>query len=331
MKTVKITALVALLGSSILSTPAYAAVTLLSSTPAADPAGLDAGNLAAAQAQCDAVAAAADLDGASEDSDLYTAEVVQGTPTLKSGPTEVGTHTFAANGTGVQTGAGTFTPAHREIEGDPYRNGGSVNMFGNAVAVGGAYSASSYDFTNNFETTYTHTYTCDIYVSEYHAAVHHDQVGHWNVKPDFKGNEEAATNNCNAFNSSLPGGPHNANSDTEQANCVYTVDQAAYDDPAYHDDAVLLTQGVAGGSFDQTQTDELSAHESAGEGFTTGETLNIGQVVVCISPKKLPGTWTKQNGYTGTKCTTDWYNGGAKAGVSNLNTGSHNWVTVPLS
>ena len=56
--------------------------------------------------------------------------------------------------------------------------------------------------------------------------------------------------------------------------------------------------------------------------------------MVCISPstatKKLPGAWRQQNGYTGDKCTTAWYNGGATVGVPNLNDGSHNWVTVPV-
>jgi hypothetical protein len=96
-----------------------------------------------------------------------------------------------------------------------------------------------------------------------------------------------------------------------------------------------VVSNAAGGSYNQDQTDELSAHESAGEGFDTSETLNIGQVVVCISPSKtgtkLPGAWTKKNGYTGDKCTTIWYNSGAMTGVSNLNIGSHNWVTVPLN
>lgn len=60
----------------------------------------------------------------------------------------------------------------------------------------------------------------------------------------------------------------------------------------------------------------------------------LGVVVVCISPsstgKKLPGEWRQQNGYTGDKCTTAWYNGGATVGVLNLNTGSNNGVTIPV-
>lgn len=322
-----ILAATALLSSTIMSTPSYAAVTVLDATPAADPSDLSPANLALAQAQCDAAAALLDTDGPSNDSNIYTAEVNQGVASLVSGPTESGTHSIG-DAVGDPVGAGTFTPAHREIEGNPYRNGGSVNMFGVQIAVGGHYSASQYDFEGQFTTTYAHPYTCDIYVAEFHPAVHHDRVGHWIVSPDFQGNEEAVTNNCIAFNTSLPGGPANGNP-TDQANCRYIVDQEASDDPAFHDQPELVTN-VAGGSYNQDQTDTLLAHESFGEGFDTSETLTIGQVVVCISPKKLPGTWTKQNGYTGTLCTTAWYNSGAMVGVSNLNTGSHNWVTVPV-
>jgi hypothetical protein len=339
----------ALLSSTILLTaPAFAAVTLISSTPAADPAGLDATNLPLAQGVCDAAAAALDADGPGAQSDIYTGAVLEGAATWVSGPTEVGSHTFAANGIGTQTGAGTFTPAHREIEGNPYRNGGSVNMFGMQIAVGGAYSASSYDFVNDFTTTYAHPFTCDISVQDYHAAVHHDAVfhpaeGHY-VNCDFghgQGHDNGGEGVCDdttqpqgsclAHNNTGPSLPF-WGTDTEQCKFLTTQEaytDPAYDDPEYWDNAVFLSN-VAGGSYNQDQTDQLTAHESYGEGFSTSETLNLGQVVVCISPKKLPGTWTKQNGYTGSLCTTVWYNGGATVGVTNLNTGSHNWVTVPV-
>ena len=334
-----ILAVTALLSSSIISSPALAAVTLLDPVPAADPTGLNDANLALAQAQCDAAAATYDLDGPSEDSNIYTGEVVEGTASLVSGPTEVGTHTFAANGVGEQTGAGTFTPAHRDILGNPYRNGGSVNMFGIQEAVGGHYSNSSYDFEGTFTTTYAHPYTCTINVEVFHAAVHHNVQGHY-INCDFghgQGNDNGGAGTCDE--NGEPQGScaaHNATGDTlpfwgeDTEQCKFIVTHEAYDDPAYHDDPAPVATGVPGGSYNQDQTDTLLAHESFGEGFDTSETLIIGQVVVCISPKKLPGTWTKQNGYTGSLCTTAWYNGGATVGVPNLNDGSHNWVTVPV-
>jgi hypothetical protein len=339
MKILRSAAICALLGSSVLTTAANAAATILSSTPSADPAGLDAGNLATAQAQCDAAATALDADGPSNDSDHYSATVVEGAVTLVSGPTEVGGEGARNIDQSTKVGAGTFTPAHREILGDPYRNGGSVNMFGIQQTVGGHYSNSAYDFTADFNTTYAHAYSCDASKETYHAAVyhplvHHNQVGHWIVSPDAHGNEEANTNNCNAFNSALPNGPANGNA-TDQANCRFIVDEQAYDDPAYTDPAYwddpVFVANVPGGSFNQTQTDQLSGHESMGAGFDTSETLILGQVVVCISPGPKGGSWKQQNGYTGSKCTTAWYNGGAKVGVPNLNDGSHNWVTIPVS
>jgi hypothetical protein len=116
------------------------------------------------------------------------------------------------------------------------------------------------------------------------------------------------------------------------------VGTAAHDEPGEDTwDAPALVGNEAGTAIEEEQTDTLTAHEDAGEGFDTSETLVIGQVVVCISPttstqtkKGAPGTWVAKNGYSGEKCTTDWYNSGAMVGVPNLNTGSNNWVTVPV-
>jgi hypothetical protein len=333
MNTLKRAALAALMSTSLLSAQGLAAISVTSPVPAPNPDSLSAANLATAQSQCDAVAASMDTDGSSADSDTYSAEVVQGSPSLASGPTEVGTEADRNIDLSTRQGAGTFSPAHREILGNPYRNGGSVNMFGMQQAVGGHYSNSAYDFTADFRTTYNIAYTCTISKSAYHPSVHIPRSGSWAVSPDYHGNEEAVTQNCVAFNSSLPNGPANGDP-TDQANCRFTVTQEASDEPAYHDPASVFASGLAGGNYNQQQTDNLSAHESLGSGFDTSETLLIGQVVVCISPSrtgtKLPGAWSKQNGYTGDKCTTDWYNGGATAGVPNLNDGSHNYVTVPV-
>jgi hypothetical protein len=95
----------------------------------------------------------------------------------------------------------------------------------------------------------------------------------------------------------------------------------------------------------QSQQDTLKAHESAGEGYFESATQYLGQVVICISPSrtstKLPGAWSTQNGYNGgvmgsgatassPGCNTEWFNGGATTGVSNLNSGRHSVVTVPV-
>jgi hypothetical protein len=331
----------ALLANSFLAAPSFAAVTLISSVPGADPTDLTPANLMTAQAQCDAAAAALDTDGPSANSDRYYAEVNKGAVTLLSGPTEVGTEGDRAIDLESREGAGTFTPAKKEILGDPYRNGGSVNMFGIQQAVGGSFSNSSYDFTAQFSTTYKHAYTCDIYMENYNPeqTINHPAIGRYVVDPDAQGNEEAKQQSCNAFSAMQPADPVVGKLTPPwwgqpQGQCLFEGD-AAYVEiiPESLDSAEFVTN-AAGGSFNQTQTDELEAHESFGSGFPTSETFTIGQVVVCISPSrtgtKLPGAWQKQNGYTGDKCTTAWYEGGAKVGVPNLNDGSHNFVTVPV-
>jgi hypothetical protein len=270
--------------------------------------------------------------------------VVLGPVTLLAGPVETGTHSITDAIPGTLVGAGTFTPAHTEILGDPYRNGGSVNMFGIKQAVGGHYSASTYDFMGTFKTTYAHAFSCDIFKSLYHPAVdiYHPAVGIYVIAGDFGASEDAIRGNCAAFTAqgsdptNLPswwGDPFHGGSDDNphckfQGTAAYTEHHDAYNDPPQLQGNEVQT------AVNVDQFNALRAHEDAGEGFDTSATLIIGQVVVCISPSKsgtkLPGAWTKQNGYTGDKCTTDWYNGGATVGVPNLNDGSHNWVTVPV-
>jgi hypothetical protein len=319
--------------------PAFAAVTLVDPTPAADPGSVV---LPGMQATCDAAAAVHDIDGAG--GDLWSGQVVLGPVTLAAGPVETGTHSITDAIPGTLVGAGTFTPAHVEILGDPYRNGGSVNMFGIKQAVGGHYSASTYDFMGTFKTTYTHAFSCDIFKALYHPAVDifHPAVGIYVIAGDFGDSEDAVRGNCAAFTAqgsdptNLPtwwGDPFHGGSDDNphckfQGTPAYTEHHDAYNDPP----ALQGNEPQTAVSVDQTNV--LRAHEDAGAGFDTSATLIIGQVVVCISPSKtgtkLPGAWAKQNGYTGDKCTTDWYNGGATVGVPNLNDGSHNWVTVPV-
>jgi hypothetical protein len=194
-----------------------------------------------------------------------------------------------------------------------------------------------------FKTTYAHAFSCDIFKSLYHPAVDifHPAVGIYVIAGDFGGSEDAVRNECVAFtnlgdNSPRPdwwGNPYHGGT-ADNPHCVfqgtpaYTEHHDAYNDPP------VLAGNEAQTAINVDQFNTLRAHEDAGEGFDTSATLIIGQVVVCISPSKtgtkLPGAWTKQNGYTGDKCTTDWYNGGATVGVPNLNDGSHNWVTVPV-
>src|SRR4051794_14798795 len=157
---------VALMSSTIMSTPAFADTV---TPPTAD--GADGTTQAAEQAQCDALAAAHDTDNG----DIWSAVVVPGTATLIAGPTEVGGTRVIDNSSIV--GTGIFVPSVREIHGNPFRTGGSVNLFGDQWASAGYYPDSTYNFTADFTSTFAYAFSCDIQDAVYHAAVHHDRVG----------------------------------------------------------------------------------------------------------------------------------------------------------
>lgn len=305
--------------ASMLSTPALAAVTVLGSV---SPEAANAATESEMQERCNALLVNFDTNNG----DQWYADVVIGDVTYVSGPDEVGSHSLA-DAIGDVEGAGIFTPAHREILGDPYRNGGSVNMFGIQQAVGGAYSASSYDFEGLFTSTYAHAFSCDISVEVYHAPVlipGHPAEGYYT---------NSGTNPSDGGGSCAGLSPANPHWGSNLGNCIWTETGPAVEDSWTDEtwDELAFVTNLPADAVTQDQEDTLTAHEDFGEGFSTEETLLIGQVVVCISPGKKGGTWTQQNGYTGDLCTTTWYNGGATAGVPNLNTGSHNWVTVPVS
>lgn len=311
-------------------------------TPTADPS--DDQTIASMNTQCAAAAVLADLDGPGADTDQYSAEVVEGAISSFSGPTETGTEADRDIDLNTRIGAGTFTPAMRFIDGNPYRNGGSVNMFGVQKSTGGSFSNSMYDFTADFDSTFAHAFSCAITMSNYNPPVFVPGTpvqGSYVVNPDAQGNEEAKQNSCNAFNAQ---GVNFQFYGFDHAQCLFNVTAPAVPDSftdAFFDPPVPAGS-VAGTPVNQTQTDNLMAHETLGAGFQISETVTLGQVVVCISPSstgtKLPGAWATKNGYTGDRCTTAWYKGTtpyslsnyAGTNIPNLNDGSHNLVTVPV-
>jgi len=315
---------------SIVSSPALGA--LVDPIPTADPANQDTQD--AMQDACDARAALHDTGNG----DIWEGVVVLGAVTLQAGPTETGTHdiTDAIAGTLQPAAGATFTPNDPHITGDPYRNGGSVNMFGVQESGGGTWSASQYDYFGEFTTTYRHNFSCNIFQSVFHPET--TDNGRYEINPDANGNEEdAILKECAAYNKRgqrlpLPGYWGNS----PQGNCIFVEGDSI---PEYYDPPVL--QGNEGPYYvDQDQDDTLKAHESAGEAYETDDNITR-QVVVCISPsntgKKLPGEWRAQNGYSGGSftgpgagCNGTWYTTGAiPAAPNNINFDSHNWVTIP--
>ena len=109
----------ALVSSTFITTPAFAGPV---TPPTANAP--DATTEAAMQAQCDALAAAHDtLNG-----DIWTAAVVLG------GVTQVGSTTEVSGSRDIDEssiqGTGTYVPGALEIRGNPFKTGGSVNLFG---------------------------------------------------------------------------------------------------------------------------------------------------------------------------------------------------------
>lgn len=336
----------ALISASLISSSALAAVTNIGTATAV---GANSTTLLAMQAQCAAIATGlgTDYSGALDPLSITNSPV--------GGPTEAGTEgnrTLTSDKTPGLTA--TYTPAHKEIAGDPYRNGGSVNMFGVQQSVGGAYSTSQYDFTASFNSTFAYGFNCTITQT-----IHHHDLVTPAVPPTpgtghhyrMDGNTHAQ--NCvqmdirgDHFGETGPGpGPddpdYDPNDKSEGGTCLWAWDTPPTPgSPAvYHDYDTTVVTNPAGVPVNQDQSETLSAHETDGAGYSDSATVTLGQVVVCISPTKLPGTWKAQNGYTGIKCTTAWYSGKtpydltnyAGTNVPNLNDGSHNMVTVPVN
>jgi hypothetical protein len=301
MKILHITAAAALLTNTMWVTPAFGDTI---PTPTADAA--DTTTLDAMQAQCDALAL---VHGpATGPNDHWSGEVVEGAVTLVAGPTEVaGTRVID---TSTIVGTGTFTPGTTYIEGAPFRVGGSVNLFGDQYATSGNWSDSTYYFTADFNSTFAHAFSCNIYQEVYHPGYvipGHGVEGYYVIDDNDHGSDEDAIRaNCEAFTAK---GPDASQPwwGTDHAFCKFVKTGDATDDetvdPTWDDPALVGNEpGVA---VNQDQTDTLTAFEDHGGPVqASGGPFHIGQVVVCISPstttkKGVPGAWVAKNGYDG--------------------------------
>ena len=297
--------------ASIASTAAWA-----DTIPTPTAQGPSGDTVNAMQAQCDALAASYDTGNG----DRVTGEVVPGTVTLVGGPTEVdGTRVVDEN---TIQHAGTYVPATLEIRGDPFRIGGSVNLFGDQWSTAGYWTDSTYNFTADFETTFRFDFNCTISREVFHpeVTITVPADGVYVVAGDFGESEAAIRGNCAAFTAqgypieSRPswwGEPFHGGS-ADNPHCRFEGTPAHEETtPAYYDPPVVVAT-LAGTPIDEVQTDSLYAFEDHGGPVQVTGEYHVGQVVVCISPstgskKGVPGEWRQQNGYTGDKCTTDWF------------------------
>ena len=269
----------ALLSSTITSTAAFADTVTPPTAAAADGT-----TLAAMQAQCDALAA---LHGpATGDNDHWTADVVEGNVTLVSGPTETGNRVVDEDSI---HGIGTYVPGALEIRGVPFKNGGSVNLFGDQWSTAGYYPDSTYNFIADFDSTFAHDFSCDIYQEVYHAAYvipGHPVEGVYN---------NPGHGDCQGINNSNPHWGEDIGA------CIWTPTGPATEDepvPASWDDAVTVGN-EAGTAVNQDQTDNLDGFEDHGGIVQVTGEYHVGQPVICISPGPKGGSWRTQNGYSG--------------------------------
>lgn len=84
---------------------------------------------------------------------------------------------------------------------------------------------------------------------------------------------------------------------------------------------------VDGSPVTQNQTDTLDGFEANGGPITIGGDIVLGQVVVCISPTRNPGTWRVQNGYGGANCNTNYFRTAPWGSGSRTRNGTY--ISVP--
>ena len=278
-QTLKLAVMSATALSSVISSPAWADAT---ETPIADPA--NATTIAAMAAQCEAIRLTY-VASATNPLDQWTATVVEGDVTLTNGPTETGNRVKDMS---TVTPLGDLVPSVKEIRGEPFRVGGSVNMFGEQWMTAGYYPDSTYEYTADFHSEFSHAFDCEIYQAAYHEA---SVPGHY----DNPGNGD-----CNGITPDHQFWGQNIGA------CTFVPDgdpiSAGVGDPE-------LADTVAGVPVPQGQDDNLDGFEAHGGILNVSGEMRLGHAVVCISPSKPTpgGTWRNQNGYPGSNCTTAYF------------------------
>lgn len=152
--------------------------------------------------------------------------------------------------------------------------------------------------------------------------------GYYVRDPLANGNEEAVTRACEGFTEKGASQPFWGDA---HAQCLFikTADAVDPQDEMWTDnDPVAAPELNSSHTIDETNTEYgVAGHEALGGPWTEVGDWLAEKVVICISPKKLPGIWTNQNGYTGTSCTTAYYNTAPWNGGSQTSNGTY--ISVP--
>lgn len=232
---------------------------------------------------------------------------------------------------GTRFGTGTPTYSGFTIEGMPFRTGGSVNLFGDKVAKNKNWPASEYDFTADYSTTTTVSYNCEYtrYSETHIPAVEGSPVqGYYIRDPEANGNVTAVETACARFTENGSAQPFWGE---DQAQCLFIKTADAVDpvEEQWIDNAPEAAPELTSSqTVDETNTVYgVAGHEAAAGPWTEVGNWLTEKVVVCISPKKLPGIWTAQNGYVGTNCNTTYFNTAPWGGGSQTSNGTY--ISVP--
>lgn len=249
---------------------------------------------------------------------------------------------------GTRAPSGTPTYGGVSITGEPFRTGGSVNMFGDQVATTRTYPGSSfqYDRITSIDTNYsfgceltekTEFYTPPVIIPGTAMVGHH-------INCDFghgQGNDNGATcdevgqpqGSCLAHTQQGPTGAFWGR-DTEQ--CRWVIDIPETPEvviPGFWTrggDVVTVYSGQAASQTDSTTEYGLTGFDPTP--ITQTGNWFVGKVVVCISPSKtvkggVPGAWQNHNGYTGINCNTAYFNVAPWGGGSQDSNGTY--ISVP--
>ena len=311
------TALVAASFSPLAITPAYATI-VPSSTTAATMQSTCAADLAP-------YASVLLHDG----TESFSTVVVE-TGQVDGAPTEVSGSRVINEAS--RFGTGTVTYSGLSIAGNPYRTGGSVNMFGDQVATNKNWSNSEYDFTANFDTVTTISYTCEVtQQTETHVAAVHipgRKVQGYYTNP---GHSTGVVADCNGFDETKDFWGE------DKGACIFTqtgpaVDPVDIEESWTLDVPIDRTDLNTFHTVNETNTASGTGHEVNGGPFTQIGTWLAQKVVICISPSKTvkggtPGAWANHNCYLGSKCTTAWFNVAPWSGGSQTSNGTY--ISVP--
>ena len=295
----------AVIGASFSPISLTSAANAMSYAPSANPP-----STADMQAVCDLL----DTDGAGTD---YQVVLTQGTVDYGSPTNDLSTIADDES-TRVADHSSTSRPyGTKSFYSVPGRHGGSVNLFATIGYPGITYAGSFVD--QNVDRTETDTYNFTCQVQHWEVVGSHEVTvpgdGHYVVDPDAQGNEEAHTNECNAYNAAHAAGADQGFwGDTPKGNCMFVgsvTTTETVDDYGWANQGAAVPETLTDGPY-FVDTVVYATHVSEPTVPVT-ETDNApyfaGDVVVCINPGKKGGTWTAQNGWTDmTKCTTLYFN-----------------------